>query len=98
MLLQSADFDTSALNTMQSPPSSLISRLVSSAASRLQSTAITRAPSLVKRMAVAFPFPIPGPIEPAPVTIAIFPATRFPTSLSSPFYEFRFDIEYALGV
>jgi len=30
----------------------------------------TLAPSLANRIAVAFPFPIPGLIEPAPVTMA----------------------------
>jgi hypothetical protein len=34
------------------------------------STAKTFAPSRANKTAVAFPFPQPGPIEPAPVTIA----------------------------
>src|SRR3954462_325151 len=49
---------------------------VSSAASRLRSTAATTAPSRANWTAVAFPFPHPGPTEPAPKTIAIFPSRR----------------------
>ncbi|GAI37035.1 unnamed protein product, partial [marine sediment metagenome] len=32
-----------------------------------------QAPSLAYKIDVAFPLPIPGPIEPAPVTTATFP-------------------------
>src|SRR2546423_13948 len=43
---------------------------VSDRLSESRSTAKTRAPSSAKRTAVARPLPHPGPIEPAPVTIA----------------------------
>ena len=43
---------------------------VSSAAARLRSTHITRAPSRAKVTAVHLPLPQPGPLEPAPTTIA----------------------------
>src|SRR5262249_42008001 len=59
-----------------SPPSARISRTVSSARLSSWSTQRTRAPSRAKRMAVALPFPIPGPREPAPVTMATLPARR----------------------
>ncbi len=35
----------------------------------------TFAPSWAKRMDVALPVPNPGPLEPAPVTIATFPSS-----------------------
>src|SRR5206468_11299426 len=50
---------------------------VSSAAAGLRSTQNTCAPSRAKQTAVALPFPHPGPIEPAPTTIAVLPLSRF---------------------
>src|SRR6202049_1201010 len=49
---------------------------VSSAAALLRSTQNTCAPSLAKVTAVALPLPQPGPIEPAPTTIAVLPLSR----------------------
>src|ERR1700722_12719823 len=49
---------------------------VSSAAAVLRSTQNTCAPSRAKVTAVALPLPQPGPIEPAPTTMAIFPLSR----------------------
>src|SRR5436305_3740969 len=49
---------------------------VSCAASRLRSTQNTCAPSRAKVTAVALPLPQPGPIEPAPTTIAVLPLSR----------------------
>src|SRR3989449_964372 len=67
---------TSAAWAIASPPSARISRALSSARSFTWSAQRTLAPSRAKRMAVALPFPRPGPREPAPVTIAILPASR----------------------
>src|SRR3954463_14220932 len=49
---------------------------VSSAAAALRSTQNTCAPSRANVTAVALPLPQPGPIEPAPTTIAVFPLSR----------------------
>src|SRR5712671_3506405 len=49
---------------------------VSSAAAPLRSTQSTCAPSRAKVTAVALPLPQPGPIEPAPTTIAVLPLSR----------------------
>src|SRR5947209_14248978 len=49
---------------------------VSSAAVPLRSTQNTCAPSRAKVTAVALPLPQPGPIEPAPTTIATLPLSR----------------------
>src|SRR5690348_1317871 len=49
---------------------------VSSAAAELRSTQKTCAPSRAKVTAVALPLPQPGPIEPAPTTIATLPLRR----------------------
>src|SRR5271165_3388968 len=49
---------------------------VSSAADALRSTQNTEAPSRAKVTAVALPLPQPGPIEPAPTTIATLPLSR----------------------
>src|ERR1700687_3684867 len=49
---------------------------VSSAGAALRSTQNTCAPSRAKVTAVALPLPQPGPIEPAPTTIAVLPLSR----------------------
>src|ERR1700740_3699523 len=49
---------------------------VSSAAAPLRSTQNTCAPSRANVTAVALPLPQPGPIEPAPTTIAVLPLSR----------------------
>src|ERR1700760_3558247 len=49
---------------------------VSSAAAALRSTQNTCAPSRAKVTAVALPLPQPGPIDPAPTTIATLPLSR----------------------
>src|SRR5689334_2419880 len=49
---------------------------VSSAAAPLRSTQNTCAPWRAKVTAVALPLPQPGPIEPAPTTIATLPLSR----------------------
>src|SRR5437764_14304770 len=49
---------------------------VSWAAATLTSAQNTRAPSRAKVTAVALPLPQPGPIEPAPTTIAVLPLSR----------------------
>src|SRR5262245_50859623 len=67
---------TSAAWASASPPSARMSPAVSSARSFTWSTQRTRAPSRAKRIAVALPFPRPGPRDPAPVTIAILPSSR----------------------
>ena len=46
------------------------------AAAALRSTQNTCAPSRAKVTAVALPLPQPGPIEPAPTTIAVLPLSR----------------------
>jgi hypothetical protein len=48
------------------------------------STAKTLAPSLAKRTAVALPLPQPGPLEPAPITIAILSLSRPLMSVNAP--------------
>src|SRR5216683_4865805 len=57
-----------------SPPSLAMSPTVSSAAARLRSTQNTLAPSRAKVTAVHLPLPQPGPLEPAPTTIATLSA------------------------
>src|ERR1700761_5206030 len=49
---------------------------VSPAAAPLRATQNTCAPSRAKVTAVALPLPQPGPIEPAPTTIAVLPLSR----------------------
>src|SRR5438128_4924975 len=49
---------------------------VSSAAAPLRSTQYTCAPSRANVTAAALPLPQPGPIEPAPTTIATLPLSR----------------------
>ena len=68
--LTSAFFEESASKAIASPPSLAIRPTVSSAAARLRSTHITLAPSRAKVTAVHLPLPQPGPLEPAPTTIA----------------------------
>src|ERR1700752_519088 len=69
--------ETSAVNALALPPSDLMMLTVSSAAAPLRSTQNTCAPSRAKGTAVALPLPQPGPIEPAPTTIAVLPFSRF---------------------
>src|SRR5215470_1432417 len=69
-------FETSAVNAMALPPSPVMIFTVSSAAAALRSTQNRRAPSRAKVTAVALPLPQPGPIEPAPTTIATLPLSR----------------------
>src|SRR6267142_1964581 len=66
----------SAVNAVASPPSDVMISTVSWAALPLRSTQNTRAPSRAKVTAVALPLPQPGPIEPAPTTIAVLPLSR----------------------
>src|SRR4029077_2490154 len=68
--------DTSAVCAAALPPSLLMIPTVSSAAAGLRSTQNTCAPSRAKVTAVALPLPQPGPIEPAPTTIATLPLSR----------------------
>src|SRR5215468_6772048 len=68
--------ETSAVKAAALPPSDLMMLTVSSAAWPLRSTQNTCAPSRAKVTAVALPLPQPGPIEPAPTTIATFPLSR----------------------
>src|SRR4051794_30699151 len=68
---------TSAVNATAVPPSDRMMAAVSSAAAPLRSTQSTCAPSRAKVTAVALPLPQPGPIEPAPTTIAVLPLRRF---------------------
>src|SRR6202022_4377104 len=58
------------------PPSDVMTSTVSLAAVLLRSTQNTCAPSRANVTAVALPLPQPGPIEPAPTTIAILPLSR----------------------
>ncbi len=68
---------TSAAKTSAVPPSFAMMSRVSSARSGCRSTSSTRAPSRASSTALAFPVPMPGPgVDPAPVTMAIFPSTR----------------------
>src|SRR5437660_723919 len=62
--------DASHSKEAASPPSLAINPTVSSAAARLRSTQNTLAPSRAKVTAVHLPLPQPGPLEPAPTTIA----------------------------
>src|SRR5476649_1655848 len=62
--------EASASKATAVPPSFSISPTVSSAAARLRSTQNTLAPSRAKVTAVALPLPQPGPLDPAPTTIA----------------------------
>ena len=73
---QSSALMTLASNTSASPPSSRIMARVSSARACTLSTKRTLAPSRANRTAAALPLPTPGPLEPAPVTIATFPSSR----------------------
>src|SRR5207237_5641560 len=66
-----------------SPFSARIEATVSSALDFCASTQSTRAPSRAMRIAAALPLPTPGPREPAPVTIAILPASRSPIGVES---------------
>src|SRR5262245_903763 len=75
---------------------------VSSAAAGLRSTQNTCAPSRAKVTAVALPLPQPGPMEPAPTTIATLPLSR---SIASSLYFLLFELpqrlsprNHALGV
>src|ERR1700740_769292 len=68
---------TSAWKATHSPPDFAASTAVSSAEERSRSTARIFAPSCAKRSTVARPLPIPSPgLCPAPITTAIFPASR----------------------
>src|SRR5215471_17954375 len=73
----SAALETSAACAIALPPSLVMMPTVSSAAAALRSTQNTCAPSRAKVTAVALPLPQPGPIEPAPTTIAVLPLSRF---------------------
>src|SRR4029079_17489128 len=68
-----AFFDESSSQAIASPPSLAIRPTVSSAAARRRSTHITLAPSRAKVTAVHLPLPQPGPLDPAPTTIATLP-------------------------
>ena len=68
--------ETSAVKAVALPPSPVMIFAVSSAAAPLRSTQNTCAPSRAKVTAVALPLPQPGPIEPAPTTIATLPLSR----------------------
>src|SRR5881396_1724600 len=81
---QSALWVTSAAKASAWPFSARMSPTVSSARSFCASTQSTRAPSRAMRMAVALPLPTPGPRDPAPVTIAILPASRALIAVESP--------------
>src|SRR5882724_900131 len=76
MASTSAPRETSAVNAVALPPSPVTIFTVSSAAAALRSTQNTCAPSRAKVTAVALPLPQPGPIEPAPTTIAVLPLSR----------------------
>src|ERR1700754_1538058 len=76
MAWTSAALETSAVNAVALPPSLVMIPTVSSAAAVLRSTQNTCAPSRAKVTAVALPLPQPGPIEPAPTTIATLPLSR----------------------
>src|SRR5215467_11800678 len=80
--------DTSAVKEAALPPSPLMMLTVSSADAALRSTQNTCAPSRAKVTAVALPLPQPGPIEPAPTTIATLPLSR--SILASPCYRLWF--------
>ena len=80
----SAFFAEFASTAKASPPSLAISPTVSSAAARFRSTHSTLAPSRAKVTAVHLPLPQPGPLEPAPTTIATL-SFRRPAISSSAF-------------
>ena len=85
--LTSSALDTSATWLRHSPPSFAMMPFVSSTASSRRSTAKTLAPSRANRTAVALPFPQPGPLEPAPVTIATLFLSR--PAMDRPFLHVR---------
>src|ERR1700681_4134124 len=89
MASTSAARDTSAVNAVALPPSDAMISTVSCAALPLRSTQNTCAPWRAKVTAVALPLPHPGPIEPAPTTIAVLPLRRF-IGLLSPFHDFNY--------
>ena len=68
--------EASAVKAVALPPSDAMMPAVSSAAAAFRSTQNTCAPWRAKVTAVALPLPQPGPIEPAPTTIAVFPLRR----------------------
>src|SRR5271155_3911583 len=68
--------EASALKAMALPPSPVMIAAVSAAAGPLRSTQNTCAPSRANVTAVALPLPQPGPLEPAPTTIAVLPERR----------------------
>ena len=72
-----AELLTSPVTVVQSPPSEAMIAAVSIAASALISSATTLAPSRANNTATALPLPQPRPIEPAPVTNATLPSSRF---------------------
>src|SRR2546421_271493 len=72
-----------SIPTLLCPFSAWIAMTVSSAWDFCASTQSTRAPSRAMRIAAALPLPTPGPREPAPVTIAILPASRSPIGVES---------------
>src|ERR1700688_4305137 len=72
----SAAREASAAKAVALPPSEAMISTVSLAAAALRSTQNTCAPSRAKVTAVALPLLQPGPIEPAPTTIAVFPLSR----------------------
>src|ERR1043165_5810348 len=74
--------DASHSKAAASPPSLAINPTVSSAAARWRSTQNTWAPSRAKVTAVHLPLPQPGPLEPAPTTIATLSFSR--PGISSP--------------
>ena len=65
-----AGSDTSASTATASPPAATIPATVSRSRSGCRPAATTRAPALGEQTAVARPMPVP-----APVTIAVLPAT-----------------------
>src|SRR5688500_13909828 len=75
---------TSAWSARASPPSPLMMPAVSSAAAGLTSAQRTFAPSRAKQTAVALPLPQPGPLEPAPSTIATLSLRRSAMGLFLP--------------
>src|SRR5215471_8936389 len=77
------------------PPSASMMRLVSTAASRLMSTATTFAPSRAKSTAVALPLPHPGPLQrarrfrrPKDLTVRQYPHEMATATLLYFFYLF----------
>src|ERR1700686_4378083 len=66
----------SAVNPVAAPPSGVMISTGSRPAAWLRSTQNPCAPSRAKVTAVALPLPQPGPIEPAPTTIAVLPLSR----------------------